>query len=73
MNRLMNHLHVNQAVPYMFKSFGPIHGFNYDDLRNKYTKLEDRPGHYFKLQLDSQKSAAKSGATLSSPANGKKT
>lgn len=53
MNRLMNHLHVNQAVPYMFKSFGHIHGFNYDDLRNKYTKLEDRPGHYFKLQLDS--------------------
>ena len=53
MNRLMNHLHITQAVPYMFKSFTPIHNFAYDDLKNKYTKLEDKPGHFFKLRLQS--------------------
>ena len=58
MNRLMNHLHLQHAVPYMFKSFSPIQGFSYDDLRNKYTKLEDRPGQYFKLRLDSQKNSS---------------
>lgn len=54
MNRLMNHLHVTQAVPYMFKCFTPMTGFVYDDLKNKYTKLADTPGQYFKLRLESQ-------------------
>ena len=55
----MNHLHLQQAVPYMFKSFAPLTDFQYDDLKNKYTKLEDRPGQYFKLTLDSQKKKSK--------------
>ena len=55
MNRLMNHLHITQAVPYMFKSFTVLDGFAYDDLRNKYTKIADTVGQYFKLRLDSQK------------------
>ena len=58
MNRLMNHLHITQAVPYMFKSFTPIKNFAYDDLKNKYTKLEDKPGHFFKLRLQSQSQGA---------------
>ena len=54
-NRLMNHLQMKHAVPYMMKSFSNLHEFKYDDLRNKYTKLEDKPGKFFKIRLDSQK------------------
>ena len=57
-NRLMNHLQMKHAVPYMMKSFSSLHGFRYDDLKNKYTKLEDRSGHFFKIRLDSQKNAS---------------
>ena len=55
MNRLMNHLHLKQAIPYMFKSFAQITDFTYDDLRNKFINLEHREGMYLKLRLEKQK------------------
>lgn len=56
MNRLMNHLHREKAIPFRFKSIAPITAFDYDDLKNKFTKLDYRDGQYFKLRLEKHKS-----------------